>query len=272
MTNGRGDEHDDSGRIEPQSGIDYRELYQSLSDAVVLADADSGTILEANRAACHLVGMSRDQMVGLHQSRLHPSRDAQKHAVFFEESVSNGCAVIDEIRVRRPSGELVPVEMSATVLEVSGRRVARTLLHRLDTSERTGEGASWHIDQLAALSAIATTVAGSLHPEEIMDRALSTALDVMGLEAGAVVLLSVAQEHMSLAAHRGLGDRLVQLLREIPVDLQLSETVYSGNTAILMKHLSQDRQLAHLAEALEEEGQHSLVAVPLLAWEKGLAL
>ena len=50
----------------------YRALYEDLPDAVFLADSETGVIVSANRAATRLLDRPLKDIVGMHQSDLHP--------------------------------------------------------------------------------------------------------------------------------------------------------------------------------------------------------
>jgi PAS domain-containing protein len=50
----------------------YRALFEQSRDAVLLADPETGTILDANAQAQRLLGRSREELVGMHQTMMHP--------------------------------------------------------------------------------------------------------------------------------------------------------------------------------------------------------
>lgn len=53
-------------------------LFDYMNDVVVIADSATGIVLDANEAAERLWGRSRAELVGSHQSGLHPDiLDAQ---------------------------------------------------------------------------------------------------------------------------------------------------------------------------------------------------
>jgi len=267
---GRSGDHEDGRREDPRPEIDFRELFEGLSEAVVLSESESGIILDANQAACDLIGMSRDGMLGLCQSQIHPPQDGDKYKAIFQERAPPGQAISGEIRIQRPSGELFLVEASARLLNLSGKRVTCAVFHQPGSHQSPQKDHRQRENQLLALNAIATTIAGSLHLDEILDRALETVLDVMGLQAGTVLLLSVDPDHVPLAAQRGLSDRIAQQLRALVVDQQLTNVLPPGKEAILLNALSPNPRLSQLRAALENEGLNSLAAVPLVAWERGM--
>jgi len=112
----------------------YRLLFENLNDAAFLADAETGTILETNKQAEVLLGRSRDEIVGMHQTRLHPPGRAEEYRRKFEKHVHAGHTVDFDGEVMRKDGSILAVAISAAVTELEGRRLILGLFH--DITER----------------------------------------------------------------------------------------------------------------------------------------
>jgi PAS domain S-box-containing protein len=112
----------------------YRHLFEELEDAAFVADAESGVIVDANRQAEALLGRPRSEIIGLHQSQLHPPEQADEYRRRFADHVERGHAADNEGHVVRKDGAVVPIAISASVIEVGGRRLALGLFR--DLSER----------------------------------------------------------------------------------------------------------------------------------------
>jgi PAS domain S-box-containing protein len=85
--------------------------------------------VEANQAAASLLGAQADEIVGRHQSELHPSGEEEKYRSLFETAMGEAEAEErsfsqledgSQIYVETDSGEKVPVEISATTVDLSG--------------------------------------------------------------------------------------------------------------------------------------------------------
>ena len=50
----------------------YRKLFQESMDAILVADLETGIIVDCNTAAQLLVGRNKSELIGQHQSILHP--------------------------------------------------------------------------------------------------------------------------------------------------------------------------------------------------------
>ena len=63
----------------------YRGLFENSGDAVIIVDIETGKILDANRQAERLTGRTRQEIIGMHQSRLHSSQDFEYYTREFQK-------------------------------------------------------------------------------------------------------------------------------------------------------------------------------------------
>jgi PAS domain S-box-containing protein len=97
-----------------------RVLMESAHDGILLADL-AGHIIDANRHAEVITGHGRDQLLKMHASQLHPASAQAQVAAAFRNIVSHG-HVLEHIDVERPDGTLLPVDISATLIDKDGER------------------------------------------------------------------------------------------------------------------------------------------------------
>lgn len=128
------------GALAASEGRDMcRLLFDGSPDAIFLADADTGVILDANPAAEKLIGRPLADIIGLPQSALHPAgQEALSHKLFSQHVVcasAGGYTMPEEHSVLRADGSLVPVEITAKIIKVKGRKVLQGFFR--DISFRT---------------------------------------------------------------------------------------------------------------------------------------
>ena len=116
----------------------YRELIDAAPDAIIVADTDTGTIVEANEAATALLGRPRGEIIGMHQSALHPDDDRDRYRHLFDRHQRHDESVRrrfddDPIHVETAGGDRIPVEINAKVVELDGRTLLQG--HFRDISE-----------------------------------------------------------------------------------------------------------------------------------------
>ena len=91
----------------------YRNIFESASDALILTDSETGTVVEANPAAYAMHGYSREAFIGLHASVLiHP--DSQHVFGNYMRAVRSGAAVDTRVLHVRRNGSTFHGEWRGT--------------------------------------------------------------------------------------------------------------------------------------------------------------
>lgn len=123
---------------------DNERLIEQASDGILIGDL-SGRILEANSAACSMLGYSRDEMREQRLTSLVLSTEAER-LVRVREELERGGLHIQEWDLRRKKGGVCNVEVSAKILldgrwqmflrDVSERKFAQARLLRVLRANR----------------------------------------------------------------------------------------------------------------------------------------
>jgi PAS domain S-box-containing protein len=101
-----------------------RTLFENANDAILIADARTGTIIDCNKQAENLLDRPRNEIIGMHQSKLHPPKGHKYHADYFKSHVKSGR--INDFRdsyVITKNGIIKPVYISASLIEIDGKKV-----------------------------------------------------------------------------------------------------------------------------------------------------
>jgi len=117
----------------------YRAFMEDASDAIFVADAETGIILDANKEAAKLTGRPVDQLKGMHQSQLHPEGEAEKYQAIFREHIRKGRGAEYEVVVLHRDGYEVPVEIRANVIELEERKLVQGTFRDITERKRTEE-------------------------------------------------------------------------------------------------------------------------------------
>lgn len=121
----------------------YRNLFDNAPDAIFLADPSSGKILDANQAASELLLRPHDEIIGLHQSELHPPSVPDYSKEVFIEHVEftqqNKQARPIENMVIRPDGTEIPVEVLAQMLHIGGKPVIQGVFRDISQRKKAAE-------------------------------------------------------------------------------------------------------------------------------------
>lgn len=112
----------------------YRKLIETANDAIFVADAETGIILYANKRAEELIGLPEREIVGMHQGQLHPKEEVERYKKIFKDHTRNGKAIASDLFVVHKDGRRIPVEISASVIELGGKKLIQGIFR--DVTER----------------------------------------------------------------------------------------------------------------------------------------
>jgi PAS domain S-box-containing protein len=111
-----------------------RLLFELSQDAIFVADADSGILVGCNMAAAKLVGREASEVVGEHQTVLHPADETGKYRELFRKHSAAVPGRVTEMELLHRDGRRIPVELSSSLVEIGGRKFAQGVFH--DITER----------------------------------------------------------------------------------------------------------------------------------------
>ncbi len=117
----------------------YRHLWENLNDAALMADAETGYLVETNKQAERLLGRSREELLRMHQQEIHPPDQAEEyrrrfaaHATWGREADYDGAVVCKD-------GSIVPVRITAAPIELGGKKFVLQLFHDITEQKRMEE-------------------------------------------------------------------------------------------------------------------------------------
>jgi PAS domain S-box-containing protein len=92
-----------------------RALMESAHDAILITNRH-GILIDVSHHAEEITGYSRDVLIGMHVSELHPAHEYARVAETFRNIMTIRHTLV-EIELKRPDGYLIPVEISATLFQ-----------------------------------------------------------------------------------------------------------------------------------------------------------
>lgn len=181
----------------------YRSIFESTSDGIIIADMD-GVVVEANPAACAMHSYTREEFIGLDRTTyVHPDyHDALPG--YVEAIQRDGSVRIRVVNVRK-DGSWFPADIRSTtflywgkphilalVRDVSEQVKAQDLLERL-VADRTRE--------LSTLLEVSRQVASTLRIEPLLGLILDQLKDVVDYRGGS--LLKLNGDDLVIVEYRG---------------------------------------------------------------------
>ncbi len=117
----------------------YRSLFENANDAIIIADTETGRLLDANKAAEKMLGRPKKEIIGAHQSTLHPTDKIKHYTKSFKKDVRSGRRTSFGAEVVTKSGRIVPVSISAAVTTIGGRRIIQGIFRDMTELKRAEE-------------------------------------------------------------------------------------------------------------------------------------
>lgn len=96
----------------------YATLFNEASIGIAVADVQNGVILECNQAMADLLERSRSELVGAHQSVMHPAGRIGELTESFLDHLNNKPGQVIETECITASGKVLNVEIKATRLKI----------------------------------------------------------------------------------------------------------------------------------------------------------
>ena len=126
--------------------LSYRRLFEAAQDGILILDAKTGRIQDANPFLASLLGYTRDEMVGRTVAEMSPSRDAALQQDTFEQLQRDEYDRHENLPLMTRDGREIPVEFVSNVYQAGELRLIRCNIR--DITERN----RW-VEQLKVLRA-----------------------------------------------------------------------------------------------------------------------
>lgn len=152
--------------VEREMLVRHFELLTRYANDIILVADEEMRIVEANERAVEAFGYTRDELLNMRAADFRdPSQALSSFNERFSELMATGELRVEDT-VRRKDGSIFPVEISARVIEVQGRRYLQGILRDiserrrvelalrksealLNESQQTAHIGSWELDLVA---------------------------------------------------------------------------------------------------------------------------
>jgi len=126
-----------------ESEARYRSLFDGSPDGIFLADPETGKILDVNPSASKLTKKSVEELVGLHQSELHPPSSEKYSKETFKRHVKEAKQNREvhpiELLVLCSDGTKIPVEVMAQMVSIGGKEVIQGVFRNITERKEAAE-------------------------------------------------------------------------------------------------------------------------------------
>ncbi len=143
-------ERKNAENVVKESELKFKTIFENAGGAIFIADLKTGKILECNSLAEKLLGRSRAEIIGMHQSKLHPEEEERKYKEKFAAHIRKGHLVDYEGEVQHADGSRIPVWIAAQTMEVGNKDQIIELFVDITEGKKAEEALKQANEQLIA--------------------------------------------------------------------------------------------------------------------------
>jgi PAS domain S-box-containing protein len=133
------------------SELRYRRLFQTAKDGILILDAGTGKIIDANPFMCGLLGYERGDFLGKELWEIGLFEDIEASRAAYGELKEKGYIRYEHLPLRTEDGREVEVEFVSNVYKVDHRRIAQCNIRDITERSRLERQAQEQARALAGL-------------------------------------------------------------------------------------------------------------------------
>jgi two-component system, LuxR family, sensor kinase FixL len=128
----------------------YRIQFEGALDAIFVADAETGILIDCNPAATRLVGREKSELIGKHQQILHPPEMIEgEFSDTFRQHLKEKQGQTLETRIITKTGKIRDVAIKASLIEVRGKKLLQGIFRDITENKKAEAVRNQLLEQLA---------------------------------------------------------------------------------------------------------------------------
>jgi PAS domain S-box-containing protein len=234
-----------------ESEARYRMLIEQASDVILVVNPNT-TYVEANSAACELLGYTRDEIL---QKKMLDLFIIPADKPLRVDELYQGKTLLAEREMIRKDGTRVLVEVSSKLLDDGTvQAIARDITERKQNEQR-----------MNLLLELSGAFSKALTMNEIAEVVVEHALKALGGLLGTVALLVENGTMVEILNLRGLSAVTLDKYRRTPLDFPgpLNDAIRQKTIIWIESYEQYAKLYPHFADAIKRNGSHSSVCIPL---------
>jgi PAS domain S-box-containing protein len=114
----------------------YRRLFESAQDGILILEAETGRVTDANPFLVKLLGFSRSEMVGKTVGELSPFKDFVSNRAMLERVQNDGYVRYEDLPLETSDGRQIAVEFVSNVYECGDQKVIQCNIRDITRRKR----------------------------------------------------------------------------------------------------------------------------------------
>jgi PAS domain S-box-containing protein len=243
----------------------YRRQFEEALDAIILADAETGILIDCNRAASELVGRARSELVGRHQRILHPPEKIEAgFSKTFKQHLKEKEGQVLETQVIAKNGEIKDVAIKANVFELKDQKLIQGTFRDITQRKKMEDERKHFQKRLSALNKHGQSLNRATSMEEIYTLTLKTMDKTLGFEYASILIRQ--GKMLRLVSQRGYSN---QFSLNLPLNGEKGVTVKAAKTGNPVLVPDNRKEKAYV---LGKPNMLSELAVPVKVGDKVLGI
>jgi len=188
----------------------YKKLMETANDGIIVSDVESGVILDVNKKMEEMLEMGYGEIVGKHQSTLHPEDHQHLYEKFFNHDIKcEGKITVDDINLYQKKGGLLPVEISSSITEIDGQKLRLGIVHDISRRKHVQSVLEYRVHFVEIITEISTSFINLElnNIDEEINKALERIGEFAGVDISYIYILSEDGKKIS-SSHEWRGPHL----------------------------------------------------------------
>ncbi len=114
----------------------FRLTFENAADAIFWADTVTGAIINCNHSAEILLERKKDEIIGIHQTELHPVEKSEFYKNMFRKHIETEGIITDEVEILTKSGKIIPATVTASIIIVSEQPIIQGIFHNISQRKK----------------------------------------------------------------------------------------------------------------------------------------
>jgi PAS domain S-box-containing protein len=134
-----------------QSCRELRTIYDQITDGITITDVESGCIVQANSAFCHMLGLSAEDLCHVSPQTVHPPECLPKVQEHLQAIEHGGVARVSDLPFIRTDGRVVHADVVCSRIEYNQRPCWISFFHEITKRKQAEAALRQSHDELHAI-------------------------------------------------------------------------------------------------------------------------
>jgi PAS domain S-box-containing protein len=219
----------------------FQALFKYSPDAVILIDPYdpniSWPIIDCNAAACDMNGYTREELIGQSIDILNISVGTEAERTAYLQQLRAAGSLKLEAAHCHKNGMVFPIEVSTSIITVSGREWVLGIDRDITKRKQTEEALRRQNNYLAALHDTTIALLSGLELTALLEGILTRARHLLEIDYGFIYLLASNGEEMEFAVGIGLKDK--EIKRRLLIGEGIVGSIWQGGQSLIIDNYDQ---------------------------------